>query len=108
MELQTYINNHPDCISEFKKLGFKVNTFKDLKIISYPYDKKPLYEGWSHLLLSKKHSQNQKLLSDFNEWFKKLKEQGKVKAYLNEITDPRKDLYKNSLKGLRFLKKWKK
>ena len=45
MELQTYINNHPDFISEFKKQGFKVNTFKDLKIISYPYDKKPLYES---------------------------------------------------------------
>lgn len=45
MELQTYINNHSDYISDFKKLGFKVNTFKDLKIISYPYDKKPLYES---------------------------------------------------------------
>ena len=45
MELQTYINNHPNYISEFRKLGFKVNTFKDLKIISYPYDKKPLYES---------------------------------------------------------------
>ena len=45
MELQTYINNHSDFISEFKKQGFKVNTFKDLKIISYPYDKKPLYES---------------------------------------------------------------
>ena len=42
MELQTYINNHSDYISDFKKQGFKVNTFKDLKIISYPYDKKPL------------------------------------------------------------------
>ena len=31
MELQTYINNHPDFISDFKKQGFKVNTFKDLK-----------------------------------------------------------------------------
>lgn len=45
MELQTFINNHPNFISEFKKQGFKVNTFKDLKIISYPYDKKPLYES---------------------------------------------------------------
>ena len=81
---------------------------KKLQRMVTHHDKKPLYEGWSHLLLSKKHSQNQKLISDFNEGFKKLKEQGKVKAYLNEITDPRKDLYKNSLKGLRFLKKWKK
>jgi len=45
MELQTYINNHHDFISEFRKLGFKINTFKDLKIISYPYDKKPLYKS---------------------------------------------------------------
>jgi hypothetical protein len=45
MELQAYINSHPNYISEFRKQGFKVNTFKDLKIISYPYDKKPLYES---------------------------------------------------------------
>ena len=45
MELQTYINSHPNYISEFRSSGFKVNTFKDLKIISYPYDKKPLYES---------------------------------------------------------------
>ena len=81
---------------------------KKLQRMVTHHEKKPLYEGWSHLLLSKKHSQNQKLMNDFNEGFKKLKEQGKVKAYLNEVTDPRKDLYKNSLKGLRFLKKWKK
>ena len=72
------------------------------------HERKPLYEGWSHLILSKKHSQNQKLSSDFNEGFKKLKEQGKVKTYLSQIRDPRKDLYKNSLKGLRFLRKGKK
>jgi hypothetical protein len=45
MELQTYINSHPNYISEFRSSGFKVNTFKDLKIVSYPYDKKPLYES---------------------------------------------------------------
>ena len=45
MELQTYINNHSDFISEFRSQGFKINTFKDLKIISYPYDKEPLYES---------------------------------------------------------------
>ena len=45
MELQTFINSHPNYISEFRKQGFKVNTFKDLKIISYHYDKKPLYES---------------------------------------------------------------
>jgi len=49
MELQTYINSHPNYISEFRSSGFKVNTFKDLKIISYPYDKKPLYESNSDL-----------------------------------------------------------
>ena len=32
MELQAYINSHPNYISEFRKQGFKVNTFKDLKI----------------------------------------------------------------------------
>ena len=42
MELQNYINSHPNYISEFKKNGFKVNSFKKLKIISYPYDKKPI------------------------------------------------------------------
>ena len=45
MELQTYINNHSDYISKFRSQGFKINTFKDLKIISYPYDKKPIYES---------------------------------------------------------------
>ena len=28
MELQTYINNHENYISDFKKLGFKVNHTK--------------------------------------------------------------------------------
>ena len=41
MELQNYINSHPTYISDFKKLGFKVNSFKQLKIISYPYDNPP-------------------------------------------------------------------
>lgn len=45
MELQTYINNHENYISNFKKLGFKVNSYKNLKIISYPYDKKPEYNS---------------------------------------------------------------
>jgi len=44
MELQNYINSHTDYISDFKKLGCKVNTFKKLKIISYPYDKTPDYK----------------------------------------------------------------
>ena len=69
---------------------------------------KPVFEQWSHLVLSKKHSQNQKLMADFNEGFKKLKEQGKVKEYLDHIKNPRMDMYKNSLKGLMFIKKWKK
>ena len=43
MELQNYINSHPNYISEFKNLGFKVNSFKKLKIISYPYNQKPNY-----------------------------------------------------------------
>ena len=38
MELQAYINSHPNYISEFRSSGFKVNTFKGLKIVSYPYD----------------------------------------------------------------------
>ena len=37
MELQNYINNHENYISDFK-LGFKVNSYKNLKIVSYPYD----------------------------------------------------------------------
>ena len=41
MELQNYINSHPDYISEFRELGFKVNSFKKLKIVSYPYDNPP-------------------------------------------------------------------
>ena len=45
MELQTYINNHENYISNFKELGFKVNSYKNLKIVSYPYDKKPEYNS---------------------------------------------------------------
>lgn len=45
MELQTYINNHENYISDFKSLGFKVNSYKNLKIVSYPYDKKPEYNS---------------------------------------------------------------
>jgi hypothetical protein len=45
MELQTYINNHENYISDFKKIGFKVNSYKNLRIVSYPYDKKPEYNS---------------------------------------------------------------
>ena len=45
MELQTYINNHENYISDFKNLGFKVNSYKNLRIVSYPYDKKPEYNS---------------------------------------------------------------
>lgn len=45
MELQTYINNHENYISDFKKLGFKVNSYKNLRIVSYPYHKKPEYNS---------------------------------------------------------------
>jgi hypothetical protein len=45
MELQTYINNHGNYISDFKKLGFKINSYKNLRIVSYPYDKKPDYNS---------------------------------------------------------------
>ena len=72
------------------------------------YRGKPVFEGWSHLTLSKKHSQNKKLMTDFNEGYKKLKDSGKVKAYLDEVRNPRMDMYKNSLRGLMFIKKWKK
>ena len=44
MELQNYINSHPNYISEFKNNGLKVNSYKQLKIVSYPYDKKPSYD----------------------------------------------------------------
>ena len=49
MELQTYINNHSNYISDFKRLGFKINSYKNLKIVSYPYDKKPEYKSESDL-----------------------------------------------------------
>ena len=45
MELQTYINNHENYILDFKKLGFKVNSYKNLRIVSYPYNKKPEYNS---------------------------------------------------------------
>ena len=38
MELQKYIDSHSNFISEFRKLSFKVRTFKKLKIVSFPYD----------------------------------------------------------------------
>ena len=46
MELQTYINSHPNYISEFRQLGFKVNSFKRLKIVSYRYDNPPSSGSW--------------------------------------------------------------
>lgn len=45
MELQNYINSHPNYISEFRDQGFKVTSFKRLKIISYQYDNPPTEEG---------------------------------------------------------------
>mgnify|MGYP001243541727 CR=1 FL=1 len=39
MELQTFIHSNPDFISILKKNNFKVQAFKDLKIISHPYEK---------------------------------------------------------------------
>ena len=60
------------------------------------YRAKPVFEQWSHLVFSKKDSKNQKLMADFNEGFKKLKEQGKVKKYLDQIRNPRLDMYKNA------------
>ena len=42
MELQHYINSHPNFISEFKSDSVKINSFKKLKIMSYPYDKTPI------------------------------------------------------------------
>ena len=41
MELQTYINSHPDYISEFRKNDIKINSYKKLKIISLPYGTEP-------------------------------------------------------------------
>ena len=41
MELQNFINSHPNYISEFKKSSFKVRSFKDLKIVSHAYDQVP-------------------------------------------------------------------
>ena len=38
MELQNYINSHPNYISKFKKSSLKIRSFKDLKIVSSSYD----------------------------------------------------------------------
>ena len=63
MELQNYINSHPSYISDFRKLGFKVNSFKQLKIISYPYDNPPDgSELWKMFLKGAVVSPNNKIL----------------------------------------------
>ena len=49
MELQNYINSSPTYISDFRKQDLKVNSFKDLKIISYPYDKTFVYNDRNDL-----------------------------------------------------------
>tara|TARA_B110000967_G_C18852909_1_gene545597 strand:- start:52 stop:1134 length:1083 start_codon:yes stop_codon:yes gene_type:complete len=50
MELQNYINSHPNYISEFRAQGLKVNSFKGLKIVSYLYENPPSEEGsWKML-----------------------------------------------------------
>jgi len=33
MELQNYINSHPNYISEFRNLNFKINSYKKFKNI---------------------------------------------------------------------------
>ena len=45
MELQSFINNNKNYLEIFKKNNFKINTFKKLKIISYNYNKKLLFEN---------------------------------------------------------------
>ena len=42
MELQTYINNNADYLASLRLQGVRVNSFKRMKIISYPYAKASL------------------------------------------------------------------
>ena len=46
MELQTYIHNNPEYINDFKKCGFKVNKYKELYIVKYPYGFSDFKEEW--------------------------------------------------------------
>ena len=49
MELQNYINSHPNYISEFKKSSLKVRSFKDLKIVSHSYDQELIFSDTNDL-----------------------------------------------------------
>ena len=49
MELQNYINSHPNYISEFKKSSLKVRSFKDLKIVSHSYDQELVFSDTNDL-----------------------------------------------------------
>ena len=63
MELQNYINSHPDYISEFRQQGFKVNSFKKLKIVSYPYDNPPTgTDLWKMFLKGAVINENNKIV----------------------------------------------
>ena len=41
MEIQDFINQNQDYLSQFKKMGVKVRSFRDLLILSLPYHKQP-------------------------------------------------------------------
>lgn len=45
MELQNFINANTNFLSLIKESKFKINNYKDLKIISYPYDNPPQYNS---------------------------------------------------------------
>ena len=49
MELQNYINSHPNYISEFKNSSLKIRSFKDLKIVSHSYDQELVFSDKNDL-----------------------------------------------------------
>ena len=66
MELQNHINSLTDITSYFKQNNFKVNTYKNLKIVSYPYDSPPEYndekDTWKLYVKGAVIDQNNKLI----------------------------------------------
>ena len=66
MELQNHINSLTDITSYFKQNNFKVNTYKNLKIVSYPYDSPPEYNDendlWKLYVKGAVIDQNNKLI----------------------------------------------
>ena len=58
--------------------------FEEDKVELVTHHQKPIQTFHNHLIISKSHEQNEKLLDLFNKGLKKLKETGKYDQYIEE------------------------